>query len=99
MAVSLDTWRRAHGFTEADAPTPKEITLRMLMDKGALTPELTEAMLGALAPDVMKATRMAQQAASVAPVPPEVERLLRGPEETTEEPAPAEETPDEQPTV
>jgi len=103
MAVSLDTWRRAHGFSEADAPTPKEIALRMLMEKGALTPELTEAMLGALAPEVMKATRMAQQAASVAPIPPEVERLLKGPQDSsatpTEEPQPTEEAaPQEEPT-
>ncbi len=79
MAVSMDTWRRAHGFSEADAPTPQEVALRLLMEKGAITPELTESMLGAIAPDVMKAARVSSQASSVAPIPPEIERLLKGP--------------------
>ena len=90
-AVSGDTWRRAHGFTEQDAPTPIEVALRMLQEKGSITPELTEAMLGAVAPEVMKATRLASQAESIAPIPPEVERLLKGPAPTeTAEPAPTE---------
>lgn len=85
MAVSMDTWRRTHGFSEADAPTPTEIALRLLMEKGSLTPDLTESMLSAFAPDAMKATRLAQQATSVAPVSPEIERLLKGPGDTTTE--------------
>jgi len=95
-AISGDTWRRAHGFTEQDAPTPVEVALRMLQEKGSITPELTEAMLGAVAPDVMKATRLASQAESLAPIPPEVERLLKGPQASPEEEIPASET--EQPT-
>ena len=83
MAVSMDTWRRTHGFTEADAPDQREIALRMLIEKGAITPDLTEAMLGAIAPDVMKATRIAQQATSAAPISPEIERLLKGPAQET----------------
>jgi hypothetical protein len=103
MAVSMDTWRRAHGFNESDAPQPTEVALRILMDRGAITPELTEAMLGAVAPEIMKATRLSSQADSVAPIPPELERLLKGPqqpvEETPEETSDAEETPGEPPTV
>jgi hypothetical protein len=92
--ISGDAWRRSHGFTEQDAPTPTEVALRLLTEKGAITPELTEAMLGAVAPDVMKATRLASQAQSLAPIPPEVERLLKGPQETEQPTAetPAEET-------
>ena len=89
--ISGDAWRRSHGFTEQDAPTPTEVALRLLKEKGAITPELTEAMLGAVAPDVMKATRLASQATSLAPIPPEVERLLKGPQSTepvTDEAAP-----------
>lgn len=101
MAVSMDTWRRAHGFSEADAPTPQEVALRLLIEKGAITPELTEAMLTAVAPDVMKAARVATQASSVAPIPPEVERLLKGPSAASDvapqETEAVEETQDEQP--
>jgi hypothetical protein len=76
MAVSYDTWRRAHGFSEADAPSSDEVALRLVFEKGMITPELTEAVIGAMAPDVINATRQAQQATSVAPIPPEVAQML-----------------------
>jgi hypothetical protein len=77
MAVSADSWRRAHGFSDQDAPTPTEVAVRLLQEKGAITPEFTEAMLGAIAPEVINKIRGAQQAASVAPLPPEVEQALQ----------------------
>jgi hypothetical protein len=92
MAVSSDTWRRAHGFSDQDAPTPNELALRMMTEKGAMTPELTEAMLAAVAPDMMNAVKAAQQAASVAPLPTTVQDVLAGetpapePEGATPEP-------------
>jgi hypothetical protein len=76
-AVSLQTWRRAHGFSEADAPTPTELAIRMLSERGAITPELTEAMLNSIAPELMGAVKQAQQEASVGPLPPEVEQILQ----------------------
>lgn len=76
-AVSLDTWRRAHGFSDADAPNANELAIRMMIERGAITPELTEAMLGALAPGVMDAVRAAQQASSVGAIPPEVQQILK----------------------
>jgi hypothetical protein len=95
MAVSGDTWRRAHGFSDQDAPTPTELALRMLAEKGVITPELTEAMLNAVAPDVMNAVREAQQASSVAPLPPDVESILQ--QATGATPAPEAETTPETP--
>jgi hypothetical protein len=95
MAVSYDTWRRAHGFSESDAPTPEEVALRLMFEKGAISPELTEAMIGAFAPEVMEATRDAQQASSVAPMPANVMEMLQGgqpgaapPEQPTQGPPP-----------
>jgi hypothetical protein len=76
-AVSYDTWRRAHGFSDQDAPTPTEVALRLLQDRGSITPELTEAMLGAVAPEIMNAVKDAQQASSVAPIPPAVQDILK----------------------
>jgi hypothetical protein len=93
-AVSYDAWRRAHGFSDQDAPTPNELALRMLQERGTITPELTEAMLNAISPEIMNAVRNAQQAASVAPLPPDVEEVLKqatGQAETSEETAPEEE--------
>jgi len=94
MAVSPDTWRRAHGFSDQDAPTPTELALRMLTEKGVITPELTEAMLNAIAPDVMNAVREAQQASSVAPLPPDVETILQQATGATPAPESAEPTPE-----
>jgi hypothetical protein len=93
-AVSYDAWRRAHGFSDQDAPTPTEVTLRLLQERGAITPELTEAMLGAIAPEIMNAVKDAQQASSVAPIPPAVQDILQQatgqqPAEPTEPEAPA----------
>jgi hypothetical protein len=76
MAVSFNSWRRAHGFSDADAPDGTEIALRMMMERGQVLPETTEAMLGAIAPDLMNRVREANQASSIAPVPPEVQQAL-----------------------
>ena len=76
-AVSYETWRRAHGFSDADAPTANELAIRMLSEKGSVTPELTEAMLNTIAPEMMNAVREAQQSSSVAPLPPAVEEILK----------------------
>lgn len=71
-AISWNTWRRAHGFSDADAPSGQELAIKMLFERGMITPELSEAMLTAVAPDVMQGVRAAQQASSIAPVPPEI---------------------------
>jgi hypothetical protein len=93
MAVSYDTWRRAHGFSASDAPDAKEIAIRLLVEKGSISPELTQAMLGAIAPEVMESVRQAQQADSVAPVPPEIDQLLS---QANPPAAPTEEAPEEE---
>jgi hypothetical protein len=60
-----------------DAPTPNELAIRMLSEKGSIGPELTEAMLNTVAPEMMNAVRDTQQENSVAPLPPEVEQVLQ----------------------
>ena len=82
MAVSFDTWRRAHGFSDQDAPNPTELALRLIISKGAITPELTEQMLKAVAPELNDLIRTASQAANVAPISPELDQLLEGGEPT-----------------
>jgi hypothetical protein len=60
MAVSYDTWRRAHGFSDSDAPSPTEVGIRILLEKAMLSPEMTAEMLAKLVPDIMSATATAQ---------------------------------------
>lgn len=93
LAVSYDAWRRAHGFAEADAPDPKEFVLRMVMQKGMVTPELTEALLRSVAPEVMGEMREQAMAEGGAPIPPEVDQLLQGEPAATEQPAEEEQEP------
>jgi hypothetical protein len=78
MAVSFETWRRAHGFSESDAPSPTELGLRILLQKGMITPELSEAMLAAVAPEIIDAARQAQQSSSVGPMPDQLQQMLQG---------------------
>ncbi len=78
LAVSYDSWRRAHGFSDQDAPDSTELALRLIINKGAITPELTEAMLGAVSPDLMEKVKGVAQQNSVAPIPPEIEQALSG---------------------
>jgi hypothetical protein len=61
----------------------------MLVEKGSLSPELTQAMIGAIAPEVMKSVRDAQQVESAAPVPQEIQQILDNAAPAA--PAPAEE--------
>lgn len=56
-AISDDAWRRAHGFNESDAPTPRELLTRMVIDRAQVTEPLAEAVLKALDPDLMDAIR------------------------------------------
>jgi hypothetical protein len=76
MAISANSWRRAHGFSDADAPTPTELSIRLLQERGVFTPEFTEAMLAAVAPGVINTIREQQQQSSVAPISPELQAAL-----------------------
>ena len=78
MAVSYDTWRRAHGFSNADAPGPEELALRLVITKGMITPELTQSMLEAVAPELKDIISAASQANSAAPMSPEIQNILEG---------------------
>ena len=68
--------REAMGFNEADAPAPAELMLRMLLQKGPITPDLSEALMRNFAPIAMAAAREAAQEASENPLPDEVQQLL-----------------------
>ncbi|UDL15871.1 portal protein [Microbacterium phage Pumpernickel] len=89
MAISGETWRRAHGFSQQDAPDPNELVLRMMMQQGNLSPELFEALLRVVAPDIMDAAKAANQANSVAPIPGEAADILNGTPGATADPSAA----------
>lgn len=77
-ALSGSAWRRAHGFTDDDAPDPTEVAIRLLIEHPTITPELTESLLSVIAPDVMARVREASQAKNPAPLPADVTNVLNG---------------------
>ena len=72
------SWRRAHGFSSADAPDAKEFALRMAFNKGMITPQLTEAMLAVVAPELMSTVRQKASEATGAEIPAEINQMLQG---------------------
>lgn len=77
MAISYGTWRRAHGFSESDAPDAKEFAIRLILSKGMVTPEFTEAMLQSVAPEIMNQVRETAQEATGAPIPDDIDQMLQ----------------------
>jgi hypothetical protein len=77
--ISAAAWRRAHGFTEDDKPEGEELARRMIVEKGVLSPELTEAVLQQVAPALFGTMRQAHQEQTGSPLPPEVQQALGTP--------------------
>lgn len=90
-------WRRAHNFTDNDAPTSTELAVRMLLQKGPISPELAESLLTIVAPDMMNAVRDASMAANPTPMPDAVTDILGG--QPAEAEAEAEAAPEEEDTA
>jgi hypothetical protein len=60
--ISGAAWRRAHGFSEADAPSNDEIAIRVALD-GQITADITLEFLRRVAPDlVAQAEKLVQEA-------------------------------------
>jgi hypothetical protein len=78
MAVSFESWRKAHGFSETDAPSPNEVALRLLIQRGAITPELTEGMLKSVAPEVFAKIQEINQQTSPAPMGQDIMQAVQG---------------------
>lgn len=79
--ISGKSLRRAHGFSEADAPDYNEVILRSILKRGQIPAELTEAAMRYLSPELFRTMRaQTQQAASggTGALPPEVESALTG---------------------
>jgi hypothetical protein len=76
--VSASTWRKYHGFAESDKPTTQETLIRLAVERGVVPPELVQQLLMSMSPELMEKLRESQQAENPAPVPKDVENILRG---------------------
>lgn len=66
-AVSLETVRRAHGFSASDAPTELERLQRFGMEKGMLNEATTEMVINTLIPEELQAQLRTNQLAASDP--------------------------------
>ncbi len=57
QTLSGSAWRRAHGFSESDAPTQLEMAQRMAISKGLMSEPITEAVLKTIIPEVLDKVR------------------------------------------
>lgn len=76
FALSLDSWRRANGFNEDDAPSREEILERLAINRGILTPEMTDTIFKEIFPDMMDKVRANTLEGQEAPIPDSVEQLI-----------------------
>jgi hypothetical protein len=87
--VSEAAWRRSHGFSDEDEPSSEELATRLVVERGSITPELTEAVLQVIAPGIMKQVREASQEAAAeggTAVPSEIMDAIGGTPATPSEP-------------
>ncbi len=65
--ISDDTWRRMNGFSEADAPSTRELIVRTILARGPITDTMIDTLFKLLDPEMFKDVR--DQAIEGSPVP------------------------------
>lgn len=76
FTLSGAAWRRANGFGDDDAPSRSEVIERIAINRGVLTPELTDLLFRKLDPDLMDEVRQNTLANQGSPMPDSVQNLL-----------------------
>jgi hypothetical protein len=76
--LSGDTWRQAHGFSDADAPDPEETARRLALEKSGIAPEVAQVLLEALLPELLGKARE-ENIAEGGGFPEELTQALGGP--------------------
>lgn len=69
-------WRRAHGYSEHDAPTPDELLRQLALERAVIPPDMSPALIEMLNPEFFAKARAAGQDA--AGIPSDVAQLLEG---------------------
>jgi len=62
--LSGDTWRRARGFSETDAPDSDELILRLALEKAQVPPDMAAQLIESINPDFWTQIRAGAQAQS-----------------------------------
>jgi hypothetical protein len=83
--LSGDSWRQAHGFSDADAPRSAEIARRVALEKTQVTPEIAQVLMEKLLPELFKAERDANIAQDGG-MPDDLTTALSGPDAAAQAP-------------
>ncbi len=75
-SISHEAWRRAHGYSEHDAPTPEELLRRLALERAVIPPDMSPALIEMINPDFFEKARAAGQES--AGIPQDVASLLEG---------------------
>lgn len=85
FTISADAWRRAHGFSDGDAPNEEELAKRFLLNKGTPGPEQLAVLFAHIFPEIVKKGRQSNLENSPVPMPDSAQELLFGRVLTSEE--------------
>jgi hypothetical protein len=88
--ISDAAWRRAHGYSEHDAPTPRELLMRLAQERAVIPPDMSPQLIEMIDPEFFDAARAAGRGA--AGIPDDVAQLLDGGVPSAEGAAPTTET-------
>jgi hypothetical protein len=61
-SLSFKAWRRENGYTDADAPSPNELVLRILLARAGLEDPTAQSIIRTMAPALMEEAGKADQA-------------------------------------
>ena len=87
--ISADAWRRAHSFSDADAPTEDELARRLALEKVQIPEDATQTLLMQVLATIFAAA--AEAAGAAQPIPEALQEELDG---TASAPVPEPEIPD-----
>ena len=74
--LNADAWRKAHGFSDSDAPDEAELALRMALEKSTVPPEVAQSLLQHAMPEVLGAAREANLQGGPVPFPDDLAKML-----------------------
>jgi hypothetical protein len=75
-SISQAAWRRAHGWSEHDAPEPDEVLRKLAIQRAVIPPDMSPALIEMLDPEFFAKARQSGQDA--AGIPSDVAQLLEG---------------------
>lgn len=78
MLISEDAWRKAHGFSDSDAPSREELMRRYFITKAPAQPTQIDMMFPQIWPEAVENARAAYLEKAPVPMPVSAQQILYG---------------------